>query len=234
MGQKPDYKFLRVFGCACFPYLQPYNKHKLAFKTSKCLFLGYGSFHKGYRCLHPSGRVYIARSVAFDETTFPYQSLFALTPTVPHLKSYGAPGFVIPSLPSSTTSASSTTETSNLSHVPSPCFKQKNTPLSSSSQADDVPLISVPFLSPISPNVSSSSSSSHCHSAQELIQSYKNNPPFAISGQSIYHMQTKSKSGVFKPKLYTARIHSEPVSVSLAVTDPCWKKAMEEEYNALV
>ena len=145
---------LRVFRCACFPYLQPYNKHKLAFKTSKCLFLGYSPLYKGYRCLHPSGHVYIARSVAFDETPFPYQSLYALTSTIPHLKSYGAPGFIIPSLPSSTTSVSSTIETSNLSHVSSPCFKQQNTPLSSSSQTDDVPLIFVPFLSPVSPNVS--------------------------------------------------------------------------------
>ena len=65
--QKPDYKFLKVFGCACSPYLKPYNIHKLDFKTSKCLFLGYSPFHKGYRCLHPSGRIYIARSVSFDE-----------------------------------------------------------------------------------------------------------------------------------------------------------------------
>ena len=59
-GYLPDYKFLKVFGCAYFPDLRSYNKTKLAFKTSKCLFLGYNLFHKGYRCLHPSGRVYIA------------------------------------------------------------------------------------------------------------------------------------------------------------------------------
>ena len=64
--QKPDYKFLKVFGCGSL-YLKPYNIHKLDFKTSKCLFLGYSPFHKGYRCLHPSGRIYIARSVSFDE-----------------------------------------------------------------------------------------------------------------------------------------------------------------------
>ena len=49
-GHKPDYAFLKGFGCACFPYLQPYNKHKLSFKTSKCLFVGYIPFHKGYKC----------------------------------------------------------------------------------------------------------------------------------------------------------------------------------------
>ena len=71
-GYKPDYYFLKVFGCACFPYLKPYNKHKLAFKSLKCVFLGCSPSHKGYRCLHPSSRIYIARSVVFDETSFPY------------------------------------------------------------------------------------------------------------------------------------------------------------------
>ena len=56
-GRKPDYKFLKVFGYACFLYLQPYNKHKLAFKTSTCLFMGYSPFHKGYRCLHLTGHI---------------------------------------------------------------------------------------------------------------------------------------------------------------------------------
>ena len=47
-------------------------------------------------------------------------------------------------------------------------------------------------------------------------------------------MQTRSKSRIFKPKLFTASIHSEPATVSLALTDPCWKRVKEEEYNALV
>ncbi|KAG8486207.1 hypothetical protein CXB51_019494 [Gossypium anomalum] len=30
---RPDYSRLRVFGCACFPSLQPYNQHKLQFRS---------------------------------------------------------------------------------------------------------------------------------------------------------------------------------------------------------
>lgn len=48
----------------------------MAFRSSQCVFIGYNTFHKGYRCLHPSGRIYIARSVTFNETEFPYQQLF--------------------------------------------------------------------------------------------------------------------------------------------------------------
>jgi histone deacetylase 1/2 len=31
LGETPDYTFFRVFGCACWPHLRPYNNHKLQF-----------------------------------------------------------------------------------------------------------------------------------------------------------------------------------------------------------
>ena len=39
--KKPNYNFLKVFGCACFPYLKNYSIHKLDFHYSKCVFIGY-------------------------------------------------------------------------------------------------------------------------------------------------------------------------------------------------
>ena len=44
---KPDYKSLRVFGCACWPNLRPYNNRKLMFRSKQCVFLGYSAQHKG-------------------------------------------------------------------------------------------------------------------------------------------------------------------------------------------
>jgi histone deacetylase 1/2 len=46
-NQTPDYTSLRVFGCACYPNLRPYNRHKLEFRSQQCVFLGYNNLHKG-------------------------------------------------------------------------------------------------------------------------------------------------------------------------------------------
>jgi histone deacetylase 1/2 len=43
----PDYGFLRTFRCLCFPLLRPYNAHKLDFRSSPCVFLGYSNSHLG-------------------------------------------------------------------------------------------------------------------------------------------------------------------------------------------
>lgn len=76
LGISPDYKSLRVFGCACWPNLRPYNSRKLAFHSKRCVFLGYSPIHKGVKCLDVStGRVYISRDVVFDESIFPFASL---------------------------------------------------------------------------------------------------------------------------------------------------------------
>jgi hypothetical protein len=73
---KPNYMSPRVFGCACWPNLRPYNKHKVDFRSKQCAFLGYSSQHKGFKCLDISeGRVYIFRDVVFDETIYHFAKL---------------------------------------------------------------------------------------------------------------------------------------------------------------
>jgi histone deacetylase 1/2 len=71
--QKPDYNFLRAFGCACWPYLRPYNRHKLDFRSKNCIFIGYSIGHRGYNCLDVSiGKIFVPRHIVFDENLYPY------------------------------------------------------------------------------------------------------------------------------------------------------------------
>lgn len=70
-GSKPEYTALRVIGSVCYPCLRPWASHKLEPRSLQCVFLGYSSQYKGYRCLHPpSGKVYITRNTIFDEECF--------------------------------------------------------------------------------------------------------------------------------------------------------------------
>lgn len=65
----------RVFGCRVFPYLRDYSPHKLAPRSTPCIFIGYSTNYKGYRCLDPTfNRIYTTWHTQFDEATFPYAS----------------------------------------------------------------------------------------------------------------------------------------------------------------
>ena len=69
----PDYRFLRTFGCMCYPYLQHYAVTKLDSRSERCVFVGYSAFHHGYRCISMvSGRLYISRDVIFTEDVYPF------------------------------------------------------------------------------------------------------------------------------------------------------------------
>lgn len=47
-------------------------------------------------------------------------------------------------------------------------------------------------------------------------------------------MITRSKAGIFKPKVYIAAlIHKEPNTIQEALSDSRWLQAMKEDNNAL-
>jgi hypothetical protein len=74
-GIHPSYDHLRVFGYACYPNLASTAPHKLAPRSTRCVFLGYSPDHKGYQCLDlTSHKVLISRHVVFDELDFPFSS----------------------------------------------------------------------------------------------------------------------------------------------------------------
>jgi hypothetical protein len=75
-GTQPSYTHLRVFGCACYPNLSSAAPHKQSPRSSLCVFLGYSSDHKGYRCLNLHYNwIIVSRHVVFDETLFPFSEM---------------------------------------------------------------------------------------------------------------------------------------------------------------
>uniref|UniRef100_A0A8R7RGG2 Reverse transcriptase Ty1/copia-type domain-containing protein n=1 Tax=Triticum urartu TaxID=4572 RepID=A0A8R7RGG2_TRIUA len=80
----PPYDTLRVFGCLYYLNLTATTPHKLAPRSTPCVFLGYPDEHRGYCCLDlSSGRIIISCHVTFDEQSFPFATLHA-TSTLPH------------------------------------------------------------------------------------------------------------------------------------------------------
>ena len=79
--KSPSYSSFRVFGCSCFPFLRPLNQHKLQFRSTECVLLGFSPHHKGYLCLNrQTGQIYVSRHVVFNEFSFPFSSSFSSSP----------------------------------------------------------------------------------------------------------------------------------------------------------
>jgi len=68
IGKKPDVSHLKVFGCIAYVHVPDEKRSKLDTKVEKCIFIGYSSEQKGYRCFNPSTRkLQVSRDVVFDE-----------------------------------------------------------------------------------------------------------------------------------------------------------------------
>ena len=58
----------RVFGCVAYVHLHKNQQTKLDPCARRCIFLGYASHQKGYRCYDPmSNRTYVSLDVTFVE-----------------------------------------------------------------------------------------------------------------------------------------------------------------------
>ncbi|CAH9098391.1 unnamed protein product [Cuscuta epithymum] len=65
---KPSIDHLRVFGCVCFVYIPGEQRNKLEAKSIRCIFLGYSTTQKGYKCYNPStSKTFVSRDVKFIE-----------------------------------------------------------------------------------------------------------------------------------------------------------------------
>jgi len=95
--RSPNYLKLRVFGCACYPWLRPYRTNKLEDRSQQCVFIGYSLTQSAYLCLDKEGgRIYTSRHVQFVETHFPFNgstSIITLSETnsPPHIAHTSSP-----------------------------------------------------------------------------------------------------------------------------------------------
>lgn len=219
-NKAPDYSSLKPFGCLCFPWLKPYISHKLCPKSQSCVFLGYCSTSKGYRCFdHVLNKVYKSRHVKFVEHIFPYASIVQSMSSSVSESSHSSTiqfdislatendlSLSIPSIPITTT-------------VPAPAHypvSTSNSSLSDSSSFHNLSQIS-------SPNVVPTSS-----------------PTSPVPSPAVHPMITRSKHGIVKPRIplslsltSTSEI-SEPSTFSEAIKSAHWQPAMSTEYEALL
>ncbi|KAH9699266.1 retrovirus-related pol polyprotein from transposon RE1 [Citrus sinensis] len=191
---------------------RPYSQHKFNFHTQKCLMIGYNPLHKGYKCLDPTGKTYIARHVKFNESEFPYSNLFPSSD--PKVSSVQQSHFSSPFI------------TSTILLTDSNCAQSSLNPPVQDAGPDSG------ILQTLSSSHSSDTSSySTPHQPSSSIQLPSVSTLAPQPAQNIHPMLTRSKAGVFKPKTYLAVTqHLEPHSVKAALADFKWRQAMVK-YN---
>ncbi|CAL2235003.1 unnamed protein product [Prunus armeniaca] len=73
-GKPPPLQHLRVFGTTVYPYIRPFNEHKLQSRTVQCVFMGYSQGYKGVICYNTiTHRFLLSRHVVHDKSIFPFK-----------------------------------------------------------------------------------------------------------------------------------------------------------------
>ena len=208
----PDYKSLRVFDYLCYPFIWPYNTHRLQYGSVQCFFLGYSLNHKGFLCLdYATGRVYITPHAVFDESTFPFAQskssiLFNDTSAEGSTPAIRAPtSFPTPCLLPDSNISHASIDSHSLSTSESPIPTDSSSPLdtSSSSPTTDFPPEYVP-----EPQVTAPAPRMTIRSMRGIT---KKNTILDLSAIKV----------------------SKPFTLKQAFKDPNWTKAMEMEIAAL-
>lgn len=206
--QPPDYSFLGTYDCLCFPLLRPYNKHKMDYRSSRCIFLGYSPSHTGYRCLDiSSNRTYIVRHVRFDETQFPFLGSSTSASENP-LPSHTSPWAIAPTIPSAPANSQAL--------LPSPATQSYESLPSSSDLLPSNPNHNIT----LQPTCTSNPPRSTTYNLRP-------NPPKHLP---LSLLATSSSSAKHIP---SAAPLSEPSTFSQAIKIPEWRSAMNDDFRTL-
>ena len=175
--------------------------------------MGYSSLHKGYKCLSSSGKIYIAYNVVFDEHSLsPWD--FQLSRLLVLIKKL----WVQPQLQDFLWCYPSLTSQYHL------LLKNQSTSYTPNGNSRE-------------PTQSPTTSTSKNHSTSQSIPHNDLHTDLSIPILNT-HPMTRSKVGIFKPKLLTVdsttgQPESEPNIVMEALKSNQWKKTMEAEIQAL-
>ncbi|KAL6325086.1 hypothetical protein AAG906_022653 [Vitis piasezkii] len=206
-------------------------------KEKLCLFLGYNPTHKGYRCLSSSVG-FIAKSITFNENDFPYSTLFT-QPNTPHqsfIHKFNCPSYVLPYCPPVSPPSTHLPTSSSQRHI----YSFSNMSNTFTTHIDTPMALTLPIsnaLSTMFPIVDNIVSIPCTHVVQPITTTMSQ--LLLYTSTNIHSMQTKSKRGIYKPKVYTTVValpdhFQEPSSIRQALQLPHWKMTMEAEYSALV
>ncbi|KAK3036233.1 hypothetical protein RJ639_030775 [Escallonia herrerae] len=74
-SKRPNVNYFWVFGSICYVHVPKSNRTKLEPKAKKCVFDGYDSYRKGWRCMDPDTKKFTtSRDVVFDEVSSPFSA----------------------------------------------------------------------------------------------------------------------------------------------------------------
>ena len=214
---KPSYKALRAFGSACYPCLRDRQDHKFDPKSLQCVFVGYSSMHKGYRCLFPpTGKVYITRHAIFDEELYPFREQYKQL--VPRYDTSLLKAWQL-----MTKSMGEEVEVPRMSQVfPAP-------------QAQTVPPVNVPV------GMDQEVNNNQDQVPPEVEPAPVGNAPPEVEPAPVgnaHPMQTRAKAGIHKPNTKYALLapkHSVaiPKNIAEAMKHPGWNDAVSQEMRII-
>jgi hypothetical protein len=256
----PSYEHLKVFGCACYPNMSSTVAHKLAPRSSLCVFLSYSSEHKGYRCLElESNRILTSRHVVFDESSFPFANMSTSPLASSALDFLLDDSDLTAPLPGATFARAGTDD--RAAEAPTPPHSPPNAhPAPPRSPPSAVARSPQPRAGHGAPNLVGPSTSAAPRSAPPVppTGAAAPVPPTQVvassattTGRTVFtrpvsiapvinehSMCTRGKSGITQP-VDRLNLHAVPMSqlsrsVRDALADPNWRSGMQVEYDALM
>jgi hypothetical protein len=239
-GSTPSYEHLHVFGCTCYPNIAATTPHKLAPRSTLCVFLGYFTDQKCYRRVYLStNHLIVSCHVIFDEDNF----LLAASPNLTDLNflcESGSPVFTI-GIPVSLAGSSTVPACQPALMVP-PGFELQAAPIPVPLPVPRVPPGFPPCTWPTLPIAYAH------HPRQRTTPSPATLPRRPTTVISVtppvnpHSRVTRDKDGFRLPRgrltLIATASSTSPsailTSVRAALADLNWRADMEEEYRALM